>query len=413
MGLFKREKRMTQKELNNFFNGVETPINYLSTPQAMTNSNVFACINILSNDIAKLPLHTFREFTNGSKKKEKTHPVAYLLGTRPNPHMSSFVWRKLMETMLDLWGNAYSIIEWGEDGRPKALWPLDSSKVTIKFDDNSELWYVVQMGLETKKYREADMIHLKGLTVDGINGISPITAIRLQITSQQSKEIFENTFYSNGTTTNGVLEVDGEVDAEAKAIMRDEWMKLNSGLSNANKLAILDMGMKYKPLNMPLRDAEFIESKKFGILEVAKIYGVPAHKLNQLDRATFSNIEHLSLSYYKDTLLPKARLWEEELTYKLFVGRDRGKYFTKYNFDAELRADSKTRAEANEINLRNGIVTINEARDLEDRDGYGAIGDRPLATLNYTFLDMLEAYQKGKSGGDNNGQGTTNTNDPN
>lgn len=148
---------------------------------------------------------------------------------------------------------------------------------------------------------------------------------------------------------------------------------------------------------MPLKDAEFIETQKFGIGEIAKIYKIPPHKLGQLDRATFSNIEHQSIEYVKNTLQPIITNWEQEIDYKLFTSKERKQYYSKFNVESELRGDSQSRAQYYKDMVSISAITFNEVREKENQNGYGEIGDRPIIPLNMTWLDQLEELQKTKA----------------
>lgn len=396
------ESDLTNPEnwLLNMFNGATTTSGERVTGNnALLNSNVFTCASILGGDIGKLPLQVFRK-TKNRIERENDHPVAYLLGTRPNPYMSAYTFKELLEVHMVVWGNAYCNIEWEWNGKPKALWVLDPSKTDILLDHQTgALWYVTSLPSgEQRKIPWHDIFHLKGISRNGLKGITPISVIREQIGIQQMSTKFLGSFYANGTATKGVLTVPSKLEKDAKDKVREEWTKLNSGLSNAHRIAILDSGLEYKSLGMPLEDAQFIETQKFGISEVAKIYKVPPHKLGQLDRATFSNIEQQSLDYVKTTLQPIAINWEQEIQYKLFTQAESKKYYLRFNMNSELRGDSQSRAQYYKEMIAMGVYNINEVRALEEQDSIGELGDKHLVSLNYTTLDNLEKYQLLKAG---------------
>ncbi|RFB32019.1 phage portal protein [Brevibacillus sp. VP] len=370
----------------------------VTSDTALLNSNVYTCASILGGDIGKLPIQIFTR--KGDRiERDRNHPVTSLLGIRPNPYMSAYTFKELLQVHLMLWGNAYALIDWGWDGRPEALWPLNPSVTEVTTDPKTgEVWYVTTLPSgEQRKIPWFDLLHLKAISKTGLKGISPVSVIREKIGIQQASDKFIGAFYANGTTSRGILKVPDILQPEAKDRTREEWQKLNSGLNNAHKVAILDGGLDYQSLGMPLKDAEFIETQKFGIGEIAKIYKIPPHKLGQLDRATFSNIEHQSIEYVKNTLQPIITNWEQEIDYKLFTSKERKQYYSKFNVESELRGDSQSRAQYYKDMVSISAITFNEVREKENQNGYGEIGDRPIIPLNVTWLDQLEELQKTKA----------------
>ncbi|WP_143287139.1 phage portal protein, partial [Caenibacillus caldisaponilyticus] len=242
---------------------------------------------------------------------------------------------------------------------------------------------------EMRKLAWYDVFHLKYPGKSGLKGLSPISVLREDLGSQQAAKKFIGAFWANGTASRGVLKVPTALKKEAKEKAREEWQKLNTGLTNAHKIAILDGGMEYQSISMPLEDAQFIEQQKFGVLEVAKVYKIPAHKLNQLDRATFSNIEQQSLDYVKNTLQPIVTNWEQEINYKLFTPLEQKRYYAKFNLTSELRGDAASRAAFYKSMWEIGAYSINDIRTLEEQDGIGEEGDRHYVPANYAPIDAM------------------------
>ncbi|QIC06079.1 phage portal protein [Brevibacillus sp. 7WMA2] len=365
---------------------------------ALLNSNVYTCASILGGDIGKLPIQIFTRKGNRIER-DRNHSVTSLLGIRPNPYMNAYTFKELLQVHVMLWGNAYALIDWGWNGRLEALWPLNPSVTEVTTDPNTgEVWYTTTLpNGEQRKIPWFDVLHLEAISKTGLKGISPISVIREKIGIQQASDKFIGTFYANGTTSRGILKVPDILQPEAKDRTREEWQKLNTGLNNAHKVAILDGGLDYQSLGMPLKDAEFIETQKFGIGEIAKIYKIPPHKLGQLDRATFSNIEHQSIEYVKNTLQPIITNWEQEIDYKLFTSKERKQYYSKFNVESELRGDCQSRAQYYKDMVSISAITFKEVREKENQNGYGEIGDRPINPLNMTWLDQLEELQKTKT----------------
>lgn len=366
---------------------------------------VYACVNILANGIATLPMQTFKRTKTG-REREKRHPAARLLEKRPNPYQGPFKFKHLIETHRNLWGNAYINIEWGADGRPKGLWLLNPANTDPVVDtDNNELWYhtVLPNGKNVKIWN-GDIIHLTALSTDGIKGKSPIQVIRESIGSAQAAQKFKGRFYRNGASTTGVLKVPGMLNPDAKDAVRAEWEKANTGINNAQRVAILDAGLDYQSIQMPLKDAQFVESMKFDKTEIATFYNIPLHMVNELERATHSNIEQQAIDFIRNTLSPIYTQYQEEFSYQLFSEREMQKFYIKFNLEALLRADKKTQGEFYKTMLDAGVFSINKVLELEDMDGIEH-GDTHRVDLNHISIEIADEYQlaraRSKGGEDN------------
>lgn len=365
---------------------------------------VYACVNILSNSIAKLPFQTFKRTQTG-RTRDKKHEVAKLLETRPNPFQGPFKFKHLCEVHRNLWGNTYININWGTNGRPKELWLLDPSKTNPVVDKlTNELWYhTVLPNGDPVKIGPGDIIHLTALSTDGLKGKPPIQVAREAIGSAQSGQKFKGKFFRNGATSQGVLKVPGMLNPDAKTVVRAEWEKANTGLSNAQRIAILDAGLEYQSISMPLKDAQFIESMKFDKNEIATFFNIPQHMVNELDRSTHSNIEQQSIDFIQNTLSPIITQYQEEFAYSLFSLREQERYYLKFNLEAILRADKKTQGEFYSIMLDKGVFSINKVLELEDMDAIEG-GDKHRVDLNHISLEIADDYQLGKAGTSKGGE---------
>lgn len=374
----------------------------VDTATAINIAAVYACIRILSNHVAMLPLQLYQEI-RGKKKRVRNHPITKLIETRPNPYMTPFQFKQTMEAHRQLYGNAYAEIEWSKTGYPKALWILNPlvTKIVMEKDRYGNLKrYLVQTTLVNGKVVNlpyTSVLHIKGLSTSGIIGKSPIEVARETIGIQIAGQKFTGKFYANGTMSSGVLKVPQSLKPEAKAIIRKEWEKFNNGLDNSHRVAILDAGLDYQSLGIKQCDAQYIETQKFSIAEIARIFNVPPHMLADLERATFSNIEQQSLEFVRDTLSPLLISWEQELQYQLFTEEEieKQKYYFKFNLNSLLRGDSTNRAAYYEKMINLGIYSINEVRELEDKDKIKN-GDKHYMSLNYIDIDLMNEYQKQK-----------------
>lgn len=413
--LINNETAETEKESNvttpskwfvNWINGGETSSGEVVNEEtAMKMAAVYACIRLLSQSVAKLPLHVYNN-KGGKKIKDERHAVTQLLENRPNPYMTPFDFKMTMEAHRQLYGNAYAEIQFGRDGYPKGLWILNPELTEVVTDDKNHgrVWYTTVLpDGQSVKLKYENVLHIKNIGLTGLKGMSPIAVARETIGSQMASQKYVSKFYKNGTTAKGVLSVPGvTLKPEAKKIVREEWEKMNTGMTNANRIAILDSGITYQDLTMSQADAQFIETQKLNTTDIARIYNVPPHMIADLEHATFSNIEHQSISFVKNTLQPLLVSWEQALNFQLFTPTEQKNYYCKYNVDSELRGDSKSRAEYYEIMERIGAYNIDEIRDKEDlpalEDG---LGKKHLISLNYTFLDKLEEYQMSKGQSNN------------
>ena len=367
---------------------------------------VYTCVNILANSIAKLPFQTFKK-TNKGREREKNHAVAKVLEVRPNPYQSPFKFKHLVETHRNTWGNAYINIVWGADGRPKELWLLNPS-VTEPYVDvlTNTLWYLTTLpNGQFVKIGYGDIIHLTALSTDGIKGKPPIQVAREAIGSSQAAQKFKGKFYKHGVANSGFLKIPGMLNRDAKEVVRDEWEKANTGLNNAQRIAILDAGLEFQSISMPLKDAQFVEGMKYDKTDIAMLYNIPMHMVNELDRSTHSNIEQQSLDFIQNTLSPIIKQWEEEVCYQLYSEKEQKKYYSKFNLTSLLRADSKSRGEFYKTMWEIGGFDINKILELEDMDGIGEMGNKRFVSLNYTTLDLIEEYQRAKAGAPKGGEG--------
>lgn len=357
---------------------------------AYTFDDVYACINVLSDDIAKLPLKVYRK-KDGAVQHVTTTPVARVLGKKPNAYMTPSVFKKLLMVDVLTDGNFYARIDYDERGAKVGLVPLTASNTTPVIDGKEQLYYHTRINGKEYYLPDYQVIHIRGYSNDGLVGRSPISVIADSAEGNRYAAEFNKKSMMSGGTPKGILSIPGTLNKDSKERAKQEWKEVNSG----EEIAIIDSGMDYKQVSMSQKDIEFIESQKYNQQKIAAIYKVPLHKINNLDHATFSNIEHQSLDYVKNTLQPWVIQIEEELNTKLFSETQQNDgYYVKFNLDSELRGDAESRAKVQETNLRNGFNTVNEIRGQNEYSPYDMeIADEPLATLNYTPLRRLVEYQ--------------------
>lgn len=373
----------------------------VSPESAFSNiGTVFECVVIRANSISKLPLQLYKRTKNG-KSREKSHNLAYLLEKRPNSWQTPSQFKSYIEVCRCLWGNAYIKMVFDYLGEIIALEPLEPSRVYL-YKVNNKYFYQYTRDDGVEKFSEEEIIHIPYISIDGKIGKSPLEVARENAGNLKAITKFEGGFYRNGALTTGVLETPSTLKKEAKEKIKQEWSNLYGGTKNAGGIAVLDAGFTYKDLTIPLKDIEFISSRKMNKAEIATIFDVPLYMLNELDNAKFNNVEQQNLRFLNDVLQPNITAIEEEFNYKLFTRKESMKYYVKFNLNSMLRADSKTRAEYYKEMIGCGVFNINHVLDLEDLDNIGEIGDKHFMSLNYTTLDTIENHKRIAKGGDNN-----------
>lgn len=364
---------------------------------AMQASAVFACVRVIAESIASLPLFVYRATKEG-KEKAYDHPAFYVLHDLANEEMTSFTFRETMMTHLLLWGNAYAEIEYDRMGNVKGLWPLRPDNVFPERDPQGKLQYRVLLPDRTGAILPKErVLHIPGLSFDGIVGMSPIAMAREAIGLSLAAEEFGARFFGNGAKPGGVLEHPGKLSKEAVERLRDSWNKMHQGLTNQHRIAILEEGMTYKQIGIPPEDAQFLQTRKFQLEEIARIFRVPLHLIQDLEHATFSNIEHQSIDFVVHTIRPWVVRWEQALNWKLFGTST--KFFAEFNVDGLLRGDIKSRYEAYAIARQWGFMSVNEIRSLEN------LNKVPNGDIYLQPLNMAEA---GMKGGEDDGEGNKN-----
>ena len=376
-GLFKsrdRPKNATSGSAFRFYLGSSTAGKNVSERSAMQMTAVYACVRVLSEAVAGLPLHLYRYTDQGSKEKATDHPLYFLLHDEPNPEMCSFVFRETMMTHLLLWGNAYAQIIRNGKGEVIAIYPLMPNRMTVDRDENGQLFYQYQLSRDDAqtmkgsmvKLKPSEVLHIPGLGFDGLVGYSPIAMAKNAIGLSIATEEYGSKFFANGAAPGGVLEHPGTLKNPAR--VRESWNQAFGGSANANKVAVLEEGMHFTPISIAPDQAQFLETRKFQLNEIARIFRVPPHMIGDLERATFSNIEHLSLEFVKYSLDPWLVRWEQSMARVLFTDDEKKNYFIKFNVDGLLRGDYQSRMSGYSVGIQNGFLSPNDVRELENMD---------------------------------------------
>lgn len=382
-----------------FFFGSTTSGKTVNETTAMQTTAVYACVRILAETIASLPLHTYKSTEDG-KEKARDHPIYYLLSDATNPEMTSFVFRETLMGHLLLWGNAYAQIVRDGRGNVIALYPLMPDKMTVNRSERGEIYYLYNKEGQDYILRSDEVLHIPGLGFDGLIGYSPIAMAKNAIGMALATEEYGAKFFSNGANPGGVLEHPGVVKDPAR--VRDSWNSVYQGSSNSHKVAVLEEGMKFQAIGIPPEQAQFLETRKFQTEEICRIFRVPPHLVASLDRATFSNIEHQSISFVVHTIRPWLVRIEQSINKALFSETERKEYFVSFVVEGLLRGDYNSRMQGYSIGIQNGFLSPNDVRALENMNPIPEEEGGSIYMVNGNMLKLKDvgAFVKDKTGGE-------------
>lgn len=411
MGLFSRFKKETPKNglstSRSIFWGGSTSGAYVNETTAIQTAAVYSCVRVISEAIACLPLHVYRYEQNGFRIIPE-HPLYNLLHNAPNPEMTSFVFRETLMSHLLLWGNAYAQIIRDGGGRVRALYPLLPSKMDVSRDENGQIYYTYWRDTDESRPHEKsggvmlakeDVLHIPGLSYDGLVGYSPIALARNAVGMAIATEDYGASFFANGANPGGILEHPGTIKNPGG--IRDSWEALYKGAKNSGKVAVLEDGLKFHQVSIPPEQAQFLETRKFQLNEIARIFRIPPHMIGDLEKSSFSNIEQQSLEFVKYTLDPWVVRWEQSMHQALILPSEKDDIFLKFNLDGLLRGDYETRMKGYSVGIQNGFFSPNDVRKLENMNLIPGEegGDNYMVNGNMVKLsDVGAAY--GKNGGE-------------
>ena len=343
---------------------------------AMQIATVYACVRLLAETVAGLPLRLFR-FTDDKeteKVRARDHPLYRILYQMPNAEMTSFSFRETMMTHLLLWGNAYAQIIRDGKNNVLALYPLMPDCVEVDRDEKGRIYYIYHAytdevpGKNNRDiyFRYDEVFHVPGLGFNGLVGFSPIAMMKNALGTTLAVEKYGSSFFRNGAQPSGVLEHPGVLKDPSK--IRENWTQVYGGANNAHKVAVLEEGMTYKAISLPPEDSQFLSTRQFGVEEICRIFRVPPHMVQDLEHATFSNIEHQSIDFVVHTLTPWLVRFEQAITKDLLLPEEQDTYFAKFNVDGLLRGDYQSRMQGYATGISNGFLSPNDVHRLENMD---------------------------------------------
>ena len=363
----------------------------VTTATSLSVSAVYASVRVLSESIASLPLILYRRQASGGRIRARRHRLFSLLHDAPNPEMTSFEWRETQMVHLLLRGNAYSEIERDNGGRVKALWPLNPDKTKPKRIDG-EIVYVIDLPQGGQAMLPFDdMLHVKGIGSTGLVGWDPLTVAQETFGLSIAAQEYGARFFANDATPGGHLVHPGKLSDEAHARLKKSWEKSHKGLTQKHRIAVLEEGMSYKAVGLRPDQAQFIETRKFQVAEIARIFRIPPHMIGDLERATFSNVEQQALDFVVHSLRPWLVRWEQAVLMKLLSMRERMELFAEFLVDGLLRGNVKDRFESYGVGRQWGWLSANDVRRIENQNPLPEdVGDVYLSPSNMVPAQLAE-----------------------
>lgn len=382
---FRSHPRSPARWMLELFGGAESAAGVRVTADtAMQVGAVYACVRVLSETVGSLPLGIFQRDANGGKTPANKHPAWKLFRMMPNPEMTPLEFIEMMVAHVALRGNAFAQIVFDNAQRPLELWPLHPDRIQIRRLKTGELTYIYQPLQGRKRiFDDFEIVHVRGLLSDGIWGMSPILVAREVFGAAIATQAYGARFFANDATPGGVLEHPGKLDDAAHERLKKSWEDHHQGSHNARRPAILEQGMKFTTMGLKPEEAQFLQTRNFHVKDIARIFRVPPHLIQDLERATFSNVEQQSTDFVVHTIRPWVTRIEQAFNCKLIRDRDRDKFFFKFNVNALLRGDVKTRALLYRTGRQWGFLSANDIRALEDMNPLPPeVGDVYLSPLN-------------------------------
>lgn len=339
---------------------------------ALTLCPVYACVDVISSAIASLPLEIHKRLRPRGQELADRHPLWSILHDAPNPEMTSYTWRAMMQTHLLLRGNAFCYVVRNGSGRVAEIWPLRPDRVNITREGGELVYYVSSGGSLTDpsvphyKLFSDEILHLKGLSGDGVLGYSPIRAAREAMGLALAAEQFGARHFGNGSRPGGVLIHPGALSEEASTRLKRSWEEAHRGISNSNRVAILEEGMKFEKIAVTPEDSQFLETRVFQLREIARLFRVPPHMIGDIENASYATVEQQSLDFVKHCLRPWLYNWEQELSRQILTQADRSAgYSPRHSLVDLLRGDTASRVSYYESGRQWGWLSIDEVRDHE------------------------------------------------
>lgn len=352
--------------------------------KAMTLTSVWNAIRLLSESVSSLPISVYKKEANGDKIEDVNNRIYNLIKFKPNSYQNKITFFEYIMYSVLTDGNSYVHIVRDNNSNPVELVPLNPELVTIYVKDR-EIFYQTQgAGVLDSK----DVLHVKLISDDGVEGLSPIDQCAKAINWSLSMEEFGKTFFTNGAKPSSVLSTDRALSETAIMRLKESFNNAYAKLKNSNSTIILEEGLTFKPISISPEQAQFLASRQFGVEEIARIFNLPPHMLKDLSKSSFNNIEMQSQEFVTYSLMPYLTRIEHEMNLKLFRTNELGNSFVEFNVNGLLRGDVKTRNEAYKTAIQNGYMSINEVRRKENLNAIEG-GDKHFIPMNMTTIDKV------------------------
>lgn len=365
----------------------------LTADDTLSLAATWACIDVITRNIASCRWNIYQEVAGPKNRRTllKDDPKAWMLNTRPNPEMTAIGFREAMLFQAIPFGNSYAEIEFDMGGRPRALWPLISDRMYPRRNPDTkalEYEYIYPNG-ERTIFSQDEIFHVRGPGIWGLMGDNLVARAAKSLAVAAAQERFTASYFGQGASPLGVLEFPNKLGSDQHKLLMDDWAEKHKGPENAHKPLILESGMKWTPIGVDPQKSQLVEGRKFSIEEICRWFGVPPHKVQHLDHATFSNIEHSSIEFVRDALVPWACRLSQEADAKLFDQTRSPWKYTEIDLRPLTHGDAVSRAQAHASWRQNGILSANEIRALEGYDDVGPDGDVLLANGTLKPVEQL------------------------
>ena len=335
-------------------------------------SVVYACVRLISNTIAMLPLSLHQEVSEGKSRMAYDNPLNNVLYRVANPEMTAYCFKQVMMASVLLWGNGYAEIMRNNRNEVTSLHPLVPSQMEVSIKDNKRTYLYKKPDGTQIILDSAKVFHLPGMSFDGVKGYSPIQLMKNEIGLSIALQEFGSKYFANGTNLGGILQHPGKLSEKAGLNLKKDLQENFTGVTKAIKVMVLEEGMTYNKIAIPAEDAQFIESRKFQLEEIARYFGVQLHMIQNLDRSTNNNIEQQGIEFRTYAIMPWEVTWEQEIYRSLLTPvEQKKKYYAKFNMNALMRGDYKTRMEGYRTGVQMGLYSLDEVRQLEDMNSIG------------------------------------------
>lgn len=386
-----------QDELQKFFSGEDSTLvdsnpSSLSDKSSLCNTAQFAAIRVLNETMGSIPIMAYKKVKDGREPATDTN-IYDIFHEVPNEEMTCQTLKETGMMALNLGGNAFFLKLKNKFGDIIGLKPVDYGTVTIQRNSQTKtLEYRINQDSQSQIFTRKDIFHIPAFSHDGICGLTPVIQCASAILLGMQYESYNKNFFKNGAFTSGTVEVPGRMSDDSFDRLKKDFEKSYKGLINAGRPIILEEGAQFKPLSISQADAQFMESRRFQLEEIARIYRVPLTLLQDFGRATWNNMEQQQLFFIMFTILPWAKRWEENIKTQIMTPEQRKSgLYVEFQLNNLLRGDAKTRAELYASGRQNGWLSINDIRKLENMNPVEG-GDTYLQPLNYINIALSDNY---------------------